>query len=352
MGTEVYIPNKEQTVLVIDDKEYELNKAYDIISRYYGCIKASSSKKALRLLGNGERPSLILLSVDIRDMNGFDVMKKLAEDQELCMIPVIFSADIDNSKGLEAKCFDAGATDYVTKPYDEDVLMSRIKRILQYLWLDKYFMLKNFSIQNRFAMEKRKVEQFTFQMLLSLSNIIDAKDDYTHGHSKRVAAYSTIIGKSYGLLPEELHSLHTAALLHDLGKIGISDTILRKEGKLSREEFEVIKRHPTIGFELLRNITTMPEIAEVAHYHHERWDGRGYPNKLEGESIPLFARIVSVSDSFDAMTSDRSYRKALSIEQAKSEILAGIGTQFDPFIGGIAVALIESGVLYPLDMGF
>ncbi len=176
---------------------------------------------------------------------------------------------------------------------------------------------------------------------MTLSNAIDAKDTYTNGHSRRVAEYSREIARRYGFSESEQEQVYMIGLLHDVGKIGIPDTILNKPGKLTNEEFAIIKTHPSIGAEILKNITEFPEISHGAHWHHERYDGRGYPDGLKGDEIPIIAQIISVADAYDAMTSRRSYRSVMLQEKVRSEIFNGIGTQFAPKFATIMLEMID-----------
>ena len=177
---------------------------------------------------------------------------------------------------------------------------------------------------------KASYEELTLETLSSLADLIDAKDHYTNGHSFRVAAYAKGLAKALGLPEEDVQQIYLAGLVHDVGKIGVPESILRKPGKLTDEEFAIIKSHPSIGGDILKGIKRFPTFREVAMGHHERYDGKGYPLGLAKDDIPYFARIVAVADSFDAMTSDRAYRKALSDEVALKELSEGKGTQFDP----------------------
>ena len=181
------------------------------------------------------------------------------------------------------------------------------------------------------------------QSIMTFTNFIDAKDPYTKGHSMRVAMYAREIAKRMGLSDEKSQDLYFEALLHDAGKIGIPDAILTKPGKLTDEEYSIIKTHTTIGNEILSNFTAIPEIRDGAHYHHERYDGKGYPSGIKGEDIPLNARIICVADSYDAMSSYRSYRKSYDNEKIISELQNNSGTQFDPKIVPIMITMLEDG---------
>ena len=181
------------------------------------------------------------------------------------------------------------------------------------------------------------------QSIRTFTSFIDAKDRYTRNHSIRVAIYSKEIGRRLGLDEDELQDLYYASLLHDVGKIGIPDEILGNEGILSPEEFEVIKTHPRKGVEMLKNFTAIPNISDCAHYHHERFDGKGYPEGIKGEDIPLYARITNIADSFDVMSMDRSYQKALTQDKIVEEFKKNAGTQFDPKLVPIIIEMLNDG---------
>jgi len=189
------------------------------------------------------------------------------------------------------------------------------------------------QVQNRtneLNLEKESYEELTLETLSSLAMVIDAKDHYTIGHSFRVAAYARGMAQELGFSLKEQEEIYFAGLIHDVGKIGISEIILTKPGKLNFDEFETIKSHSALGGDILKGIKEFPVFEKVARSHHERYDGNGYPDKLAGDNIPFEARIVTICDTFDAMTSDRSYRKALSDEVALAEFEKYKGTQFDP----------------------
>jgi len=189
--------------------------------------------------------------------------------------------------------------------------------------------------------EQKNVRRLFEQTAMALVNAIDAKDKYTHGHSSRVAEYSYMIAEYAGLSHKECDEIYHIALLHDVGKIGIDESIINKPGKLTREEFETIKQHPVLGSQILDSINEYPGLSIGARYHHERYDGKGYPEGLKGEDIPEIARIISVADAYDAMTSKRSYREAIPQQTVREEIVKGTGTQFDPKYAKIMQHLID-----------
>ncbi len=212
-----------------------------------------------------------------------------------------------------------------------------------------YFLL--IEEESKYALEKDRTEsvwRMSMQTVKTLARAIDAKDSYTNGHSSRVAKYSVMLGKRLGFDEERLARLQYVALLHDVGKIGIADSILNKKGKLTDEEYAIIKSHSTIGARILSDITEIPDVAVGAKYHHERFDGKGYPVGLKGEEIPFIARIIAVADSYDAMTSQRSYRSALPQGVVREEIERCSGTQFDPRVARLMLEIIDEDRNYEL----
>ena len=201
---------------------------------------------------------------------------------------------------------------------------------------------------NRKVHYYKKTENMSKQMVNALAKTIDAKDKYTNGHSTRVAKYSIMIAKRMGYKGKKLEQLEFAALLHDIGKIGVPREIINKPSRLTDEEYEIIKTHPGTGADILTEVTEIPDITIGARWHHERYDGKGYPDKLSGMDIPELARIIGVADAYDAMTSKRSYRDVLSQEIVKGEIEKGKGTQFDPQIADIMLILIDEDKDYEM----
>ena len=217
------------------------------------------------------------------------------------------------------------------------LLMGGLLLLLSAVVIAQYF------LQRRTLHRQREYKEMMDQTVRIVSKTIDAKDKYTIGHSQRVAAYAVEIGRRYGLSEEQQEQLRYSGLLHDIGKIGISDRILNKSGKLTPEEYGVIKRHPSIGGNILKEFTSMPWIQDAARYHHERYDGSGYNEGKKGEEIPLYARIISVADAYDAMNSTRVYRPSLTKEIIYQELEKGKGTQFDPAFAQIMMDMIKDG---------
>ncbi len=196
------------------------------------------------------------------------------------------------------------------------------------------------------SQKELKIEKLTYQAMETLAQTIDAKDTYTKGHSTRVAEYSKMIAKRLGKSEAEQAEIYFIGLLHDIGKIGIKDDIINKPGRLTEEEFAIIRSHSTIGFDILKSMTEIDNIEYGARWHHERYDGTGYPDGIKGEEIPEFARIIAVADAYDAMSSTRSYRNAMSQEEIRQEVIKGRGKQFDPVLADILLQLMEEDTDY------
>ncbi len=194
----------------------------------------------------------------------------------------------------------------------------------------------------------KKIKNLMSQIISTLANAIEVKDQYTRGHSVRVAQYSREIARRMGKNEEAADSIYYIALLHDIGKIGISDDIINKSGRLTDEEYNVIKQHPVLGADILKDITELPDAAVGARWHHEKFDGTGYPDGLRGNEIPEAARIIGVADAYDAMSSKRSYRDALPQQTIREEIIKDTGTQFDPAIAGIMLAMMDEDTKYDM----
>ena len=292
-------------------------------------------------------PDLILLDVYMPQMDGHEVLHKLKTTEAYADIPVVFLTG-DEDENTEVQGFSEGATDFLRKPLRKAVAVQRINRILELSYLQKN-LKEEVERQTQVAERRRqKVEKMSLQMVQALANTIDAKDSYTNGHSTRVAKYSVMLAERMGYAGEKLEQVKYAALLHDIGKIGIPREIINKPSRLTDEEYELIKKHPTIGGSILEQITEIPDIAVGARWHHERYDGKGYPDRLRGEEIPELARLIGVADAYDAMTSKRSYRDVLPQNVVLEEIEKGKGSQFDAGIAEVMIQIIKEDVEYQL----
>ncbi|MBO5207943.1 MAG: diguanylate cyclase [Lachnospiraceae bacterium] len=327
---------EKKTILIVDDDRWNLITAQKLLIEEYKVVGVNSGKQAFKYLEK-YTPDLILLDIFMPEIGGFEVMKILQEHEQWCKIPVIFLT-ADKKTESEAEGFEMGAHDFITKPFDPRIMLNRIRRTIE---LEGYRQ----NLQQRLEEKTREVELVMIQAITTVANTIDAKDDYTKGHSIRVAHYSEALARKLGWSEEEVQNIHYIALLHDIGKIGVPDSVLNKPFKLTNIEFELIKNHTIMGAEILKDIKMFKDVNVGAKYHHERYDGKGYPNGLKGEEIPLVARIIGIVDSYDAMTSNRVYRKRLQDEVVKAELLKGRGTQFDPELIDKFMELLEEGNL-------
>lgn len=327
-------------ILVVDDNTSNLTMANHILGEAgikVSCVK--SGEAAVKFL-QFNKPDLILLDIHMPEMDGFETISIIRERYGIVDIPVIFLTADDDSE-TETKGLNTGAIDFIKKPFVPEVLLLRVKNAIELNRLQTNLAQEVEEKTHEVLEQHRKLEALFIQIIKALSGAIDAKDTYTKGHSSRVAEYSMQIAKRAGLSREQQEDIYTIGLLHDVGKIGIPDTIINKPSALSDEEYNIIKTHPALGETILKNIKEFPKLVTGARYHHERYDGGGYPDGLSGKDIPLEARIIAVADSYDAMTSRRSYRDALPQEKVRTEIEKGKGTQFDPAFADIMLAMID-----------
>lgn len=337
-------------VLVIDDDVSNLKVANAMLAGsgfQTSCVK--SGQAALDFL-EGNRPDLILLDIHMPDMDGFETLSRLKANPQTADIPVIFLTADDNQEA-EVQGLKCGALDFIKKPFVPEILLQRVRRTIELDHLQRD-LASEVEKQTQVAVERqKKIERMSMQIVRTMSRAIDAKDEYTNGHSLRVADYSRMIAARFGKTEEEQESIYMLALLHDVGKIGIGDAIINKKSHLTDEEYAIIKKHTVIGADILQDITELPDIAVGARWHHERYDGKGYPDGLSGEAIPEIARIIAVADTYDAMTSKRSYRDSLPQDTVRSELEKGSGTQFDPVFAAIMLDMIREDADYQLREG-
>jgi putative two-component system response regulator len=330
-------------ILVVDDEPLNLKVVGRILGAYE-VVSFTSGKEALEWL-SGNTPDLILLDLHMPEINGREVFEKIKEMDSVKDVPVVFLT-ADSGRETEAEIFEAGAMDYIQKPFLPKVVFSRISRILELYHLQHSLQDEIDKKTEQLRASNRKVKNLSVQVMLTLANTIDAKDKYTRGHSVRVASYAKEIARRMGKSEQEQDTAYYIGLLHDIGKIGIPDSIINKPDKLTIEEYELIKDHPAIGADILKDMTEIPEASIGAHWHHERYDGNGYPDGLAGEEIPEYARIIGVADAYDTMSSKRSYRDVLPQDVVRKEIEAGRNTQFDPAIADILLQMIDEDTEY------
>ena len=328
-------------ILIVDDIEINRIILQEILQDDYRIIEAASGEEAFKILFEDKiLPTAVLLDIIMPDIDGFQVLDRIKQHEKTKNIPVLFITAADSDE-TESRGLKSGAADYVTKPFNHDVVRARVDNHIN---LARY----RHSLERLVAKKAAEVTRTYEQTLEVLATIIEYRNLESGAHVRRTTLLTEVIVAKMleieafrsVLLTENIHSLIKASALHDIGKIGISDTILLKPGKLTSEEFDVIKTHTTIGRQIIESIALdLPDhdmylkyAEDICHNHHERWHGKGYPYGLKGENIPLSARIISVVDVYDALVSQRCYKGAYSHDVSLGIIMEGRGTQFDPSI--------------------
>ena len=312
------------TVLIVDDEPAGRQTLEAVLDgEGYRLEMAENGLEALEK-ANTLLPDVILLDVMMPGMTGFEVCERIRNDKKLAEIPIIILTALDDHNSM-LKALEAGADDFISKPFDRHELRARLVGITR---LNRYKKLVN---------ERAELERVNAELVAAYdatifgwSQAMDLRDRETEGHSKRVAEHTVSIAKAMGMTEQELVHVWRGALLHDMGKLGIPDSILHKPGKLTDDEWAVMHQHPQLAYDMLKSIDYLHPALDIPYYHHEKWDGTGYPQGLKGEDIPLVARIFAVVDVWDALTSDRPYRPAWSKDKAAAFIREQSGKHFDP----------------------
>lgn len=328
-------------VVVVDDDIANLKMAGTILSKQHMRVTALKSGKMLLDYVRDNRPDVILLDLRMPEMDGFETMRQLKRQMSPGQeIPVIFLTADENTES-ETRGLELGAMDFIKKPFVPEVLTLRVRHIIELVRLQK-------NLTDEVEIKTQENESLSLRIVQTLAEAIDAKDTYTNGHSGRVAKYSKEIARRYGYSQKRQDEIYMMGLLHDVGKIGVPDAVINKPARLTDEEFAQIKTHSTMGDRILKNIRERPKLAIGARWHHERFDGTGYPDGLSGDDIPEEVRIIAIADAYDAMTSRRSYRDILPQDIVRQEIKNGKGTQFDPVFADIMLIMIEEDKDYIL----
>lgn len=324
-------------IIAVDDNVTNLKMVERVLKDKYKLVLVKSGEKALTYLENN-LVDLILLDIVMPEMDGFQVFENIKQlDNSNNSVPVVFLT-ADTEVGSEVKGLNMGAMDFIKKPFIPEVMLNRIENILELSELMK-------DLEHKVQEKTRQIEQISFETIATIASMIEAKDSYTKGHSVRVSEYSARLAKELGWSEDKIGNLRYVALLHDIGKVGIPDSVLNKPGKLNEIEFSVIKSHTSIGGDILNDIKTIAGVSLGAKYHHERYDGKGYPTGVAGEDIPEIARIICIADAYDAMNSKRIYRDNLSKDEIYSQLENGKGTQFDPKFTDLFLKLLDEDKL-------
>ena len=333
--------NEKIKVMIVDDDLLNLKMASFILEKNgIEVITMKSGKELLEKIKDN-KPDLILLDVNMPEMDGFETLERLrAQEESSLEIPIIFLTG-DDSNETETKGLALGAMDFIKKPFVPNVLILRVRHTVELSRLQ-------LNLEQEVAKKTKEMESLFLHVVQSLADAIDAKDTYTNGHSDRVARYAREIAKRYGYSSSDQDNIYIMGILHDVGKIGVPDAVINKPAKLTDDEFALIKNHPVMGARILKNIKELPKLFTGARWHHERFDGRGYPDGLAGTDIPEEARIIAVADAYDAMTSRRSYRDPLPQDTVRAEIEKCSGVQFDPAFAKIMIEMIDEDVAYEM----
>ena len=310
-------------ILVVDDEPANLKVIREVLANDYRLSFAKSGELALQLIEN-EPPKLILLDIMMPDMSGFEVCKVLKANPKTAHIPVIFVTALSHEQD-ESEGFALGAVDYITKPISPAIVRARVKNHLS-------------------LVQAEQLQLAHIDLIQRLGRAAEYKDTDTGEHIARMSRYSKVLALAYGMSEYEAEQLKQAAPMHDVGKIGIPDSVLLKPGRLNENEYEHMKQHALIGAKILENSTS--PLLQLAHTlaleHHEKWDGTGYPYGLKGEEISIEGRIVTIADVFDALTSKRPYKKAWSVEEALDLLKDEAGKHFDPQLVDLFIGQIDS----------
>lgn len=326
----------KKIILMVDDIQLNHEAARAVLEDTYELFEARSAAEAFDILGN-IRPDLILLDIVMPVMDGYEMLKLLKKDSKLKNIPVIFLT-ADTSPETEVEGFNSGIVDYITKPFVPIVMKKRIETQIALAEYER-------SLEEKVAEKVEEIESMYDVITVSFAGLVESRDGVTGGHLKNTSLYFsafinhllTIPKYKKQLSPQLVKKACRCAPLHDVGKIAIEDAVLRKAGSLSEAEFEKMKMHSVIGGEIFAFIKEripdreFGEVArQIARYHHEKWNGKGYPDGLKGTGIPLVARIMSIVDVYDALTSKRPYKEPFSHEKAMTIIVSKSGSDFDP----------------------
>ncbi len=322
-------------LLIVDDQEQNIRMLERILAKagYQHVTSTTDSTQALALKTR-VKPDLILLDLHMREMDGFAVLEEIvAHNGPADHVPVIMIT-ADDSADTKRRALALGARDFVGKPFDSAEVLLRIRNHLETRFLHQKLRDQNTELEAKVAERTQELEQSQLEVLERLAAAVEFRDDDTGNHTRRVAEVSAMLAQAVGLENTTVELIRRAAPLHDIGKVGIPDSILLKAGPLTGEEFEIMKTHTVIGSRMLsKGRSELVRFSQrIARSHHEWWDGSGYPDRVSGQSIPLEARIVAVADFLDALTHERPYRPAWGIDETLAEIKRRSGSHFDPTI--------------------
>lgn len=328
-----------ERILVIDDELETCQLIKDILEGAgYSVSIAVSGNEGINLVKQ-HIPDLVICDVIMEGIDGINVLSEIRNIGK--SIPVIMmSAYGAHDKVVQA--LELGARDFIGKPFKPRNIIETVKRVFEIDKMPKKEREK--LLKSELSPMRRLLRDSYISILKSFAVILESKDPYIREHSLRVTKYGVMLAKELGLKPEEIEIIENTGYFHDIGKVGISDNILQKPSELNAEEWESMKRHPIIGYEIVEPLKLLHIALPGIRHHHERFDGQGYPDRLKGKEIPLSARILSIADAYEALTGTRPYRKAVSSQEAVNELKKCAGTQFDPeLVEKFITALVKTG---------
>lgn len=330
---------KDVSLLIVDDEEFIRTIIRERLEiEGFSVDEAEDGRQALKKLGTGSY-SILLTDIRMPEMDGISLLREASRRfPDTARIVMTAYADLETA----VAALKNGALDYILKPFSFEVLLVTIQNALRKKEIEQKLHDYQLNLEKKVKEQTEIINTVYVRSIHSLIKALEAKDFYTRGHSQRVTQYSMAIGKRMGFSSSSLEDLRRAAILHDLGKIGVQEAILNKPGRLNEEEIAEVMRHPQVATAILYPIPFFRKLLPAILHHHERFDGLGYPGRLGGDKIPVESRIMAVADSYDAMTSNRAYRVALPAKSAVSEILRCSGTQFDPEIVSVFLSVRDS----------
>jgi putative two-component system response regulator len=335
---------KQATILITDDEAAIRRLLREkLASEGYQCLEAGSANRALYELQNSQ-VALVILDIKMPGKSGVQLLPEIRASYPDVVV-IMATAITDTTTAIH--CMRLGAYDYITKPFNLDEVALSVDKALGKRRLELENRDYQQHLKQKVEEQAKKIRNAFFSAITALAYALEAKDRYTSGHSQRVSEISVAIARELGLLQEDVSKIELAGRVHDVGKIGVRESVLNKPGQLTDAEFQHIKCHPEAGERILAPIVEDREVLQIVRHHHERYDGAGYPDGLCGDEIPLGAKILAVADSYDAMISGRPYRGAMSVETACAEIEWGRNTQFDPEVAEAFLRIRNSSVLSP-----
>lgn len=336
----------QYSILVVDDTAANLNVLTDMLTESGYKVRPVPSGKLAISVAKRTSPDLILLDITMPGLNGYEVCEILKNDEDLKEIPIIFISALSDTSD-KVKAFNVGGVDYINKPFQVEEVQARVKTHLELYSLKRKLVKQNLSLENQVQLKIEEISNSQMAIIFAMAKLSQSRDDDTGKHIDRVQIFCKILAEKLSenvkykdiISNEYIENIYEASPLHDIGKVGIADSILLKPGKLTEEEFEIMKKHSAIGAHTLLEVRSKyPEISfismgmAISRYHHEKWDGSGYPDGLAGEDIPLCARIMAIADVYDALKSKRCYKNEKSHEESCQIIIDGRGKHFDPTV--------------------